>query len=283
MSADPEEHHRELHREKLASLGRLAASVTHEINNPLSFVSSNLDVLSQYVTKFLNLLNAYRDFRKEMSDYAPAEVIVPVKKVERDVDAEFLLQDIGQLVKETREGTQRIREIVKSLKRFARIDRGDWEEVDLNGEIEATLRIAASELKKKGKVVTQLREIPLIRCYPGQLSQVILNLLVNAAQAIEGRGEIRVETECADGKIRLSIADDGSGIPDDVKKRLFEPFFTTKDADKGTGLGLAISKDIIERHAGTIEVQSQVGKGTTFTIWLPVNTLAATAHKEVKP
>lgn len=270
MTEELEQEAQRLQQDKLVSLGRLAASVSHEINNPLAFVSSNLEVMGQYIERFLILLNAYRGFRKEMSDYASPEVIMPVKKIERDVDADFLLKDIDELVGETCDGVRRIRDIVDSLKRFARVDRGEWEPVDLNGEIEATLRIAAAQIKRKGRLKTELRDIPHVRCYPGQLSQVILNLVINATQAIEDRGEIRVETKCEGDGITVSVSDDGTGIPPDIQARLFEPFFTTKPADQGTGLGLAISKDIIEKHGGSISVESEPGQGSTFTIWLPV-------------
>ena len=180
------------------------------------------------------------------------------------------------LLSETRDGVQRVRRIVSDLKDHARVHDDDWAWADIHHGIDSTLNIVWNELKYHCTVVKNYGELPEVRCMISQLNQVFMNLFVNAAQAIQGNGTITITTErIGEDAVRIKIADTGSGIPPESLSRIFEPFYTTKPVGKGTGLGLPLSRDIIERHHGLIEVESEVGRGTTFAITLPVDVLAA--------
>ncbi|HRZ86768.1 MAG TPA: ATP-binding protein [bacterium] len=181
-----------------------------------------------------------------------------------------ILEDMPNLIRETYEGAERIKKIVQDLRLFARPDAGAVEQVDINGCIEATLNIIKSEIQFKAEVLKDYGDIPSIPCNPNQISQVLMNVLVNAAQSIEKYGRVTIRTYAADGHVAIEIGDTGGGIPEDKIEKIFDPFFTTKPVGKGTGLGLSIVKGIVEKHGGTIGVKSEVGKGTTFVIRLPV-------------
>jgi len=190
---------------------------------------------------------------------------------------DFITEDIKSLVKESLDGADRIKKIVQDLKSFSRVDEAEQKMADINAGIESTINIVWNELKYKVTLHKEYGDIPQLKCNPGQLNQVFMNMLVNAAHAIEKRGDITVKTwfipPCGgeeDGWINVSIADTGSGIPADKLNRIFEPFFTTKEVGKGTGLGLSIAYDIIKKHRGEIQVQSEPGKGTTFIVRIPV-------------
>lgn len=251
--------------EKMQAIGQLAAGVAHEINNPVGYIKSNLGTLQNYIGVFLELMEEYR------AGCARGEV--PLTDRAREIlegeDFEFILDDVGNLLRESIEGTDRVRDIVLGLKSFSRVDEGAAKEADVNSGIDATLKVVWNELKYKCTVTKDLGRLPRINCNLGQLNQVFMNLLVNAAHAIEEKGEIRIATRERDGGVEVTIADTGKGIPPENLKRIFDPFFTTKEAGKGTGLGLAISLGIVEEHGGTMEVKSEVGKGTTFTVFLP--------------
>lgn len=259
--------------EKMASIGQLAAGVAHEINNPVGFVKSNLGTLIGYVKTFKLLLREY-DFlteavRKNNTKRQMAALDM-VEKIKTEEDLEYILGDIDSLLSESIDGTERVGDIVQNLKTFARVDGSKIREADINEGIEATLKIVWNELKYKCTVNKNLNPLPRIRCNPGQLNQVFMNILVNAAQAIPEKGEITITTETTDAEIVIKISDTGSGIPNEIKSRLFEPFFTTKPSGKGTGLGLSVSMDIVHKHNGVIDIESEVGVGTTFTIRLPI-------------
>ncbi len=262
--------------EKMAGLGQIAAGIAHEINNPVGFVNSNLGTLAEYVGTFKKLLTRYETLNstlqsgKDHRDKEVQEILARIEEIIQSDDLSFILEDIDSLLEESSQGTQRVKEIVQNLKSFARVDEAESKEADINEGIEATLKVVWNELKYKTQVHKKLNPLPLIRCYPGQLNQVFMNLLVNAAQAIPQKGEITVETEATDTEIIIRISDTGEGIPKEVLSKLFDPFFTTKAAGKGTGLGLSISYGIIKKHKGRIDVESEVGKGTTFTIRLPL-------------
>jgi two-component system NtrC family sensor kinase len=184
----------------------------------------------------------------------------------------YIMEDVDSLLLESKDGTRRIQEIVQSLRSFSRIDdAGDLKEVNLNDCIESTLKIVWNELKYKCVVHRRLGDLPMLRCNPGHLNQVLMNLLVNAAQAMERQGEVIIETQATPEQVVIRISDTGSGIPPDVLPHIFNPFFTTKPVGQGTGLGLSISYNIIQKHNGTLDVQSSVGQGTTFTISLPLS------------
>lgn len=258
-----------LQSEKLASIGQLAAGVAHEINNPVGYVSSNLNTLKGYVDELVRLLGDYRSLVAAADGPAAAQI----EQRWRQLDVDFLQRDLVELLHESSEGLARIRKIVQDLKDFSRVDREPvFAMADLHDCIESSLNVAANEIKYKADVVREYGDLPQIECVASQLAQVCLNLVVNAAQAMgEQRGQITVRTGCADGKVWLSISDTGCGMSDAVIARVFDPFFTTKEVGKGTGLGLSISFGIIEQHHGSIEVDSREGAGTTFRITLPVH------------
>jgi len=179
-------------------------------------------------------------------------------------------EDIPALIGESAEGLARVRKIVADLKDFSHVDEGVWQDADINGGLESTLNVIWNELKYKAKVVRDLGDLPAVRCIPAQLNQVFMNLLVNAGQAIESAGTITLRSGYEDEHVWVEIEDSGGGMPPEVQKRIFEPFFTTKPVGQGTGLGLPISWEIIQRHEGTISVDSEPGRGTCFRIRLPV-------------
>lgn len=265
-----------LQSEKMASIGQLAAGVAHEINNPTGFVSSNLMTLSEYQNDIEKVVREYRNLVKNMKnirtvEHCPSSISEQIKRIadlEAEVDIDFILNDVPDLIKESREGTERIKKIVIALKDFAHPGEDKLKLADINKGIDSTLNVVWNELKYKSTVIKDYGDIPLVRCYPHQLNQVFMNLLVNAAQAIEKEGEIRILTRAFDGYVEIKISDTGQGIPDEDLSKIFDPFFTTKEVGKGTGLGLNMVYNIIQRHKATIDVESEVGKGTTFSMRL---------------
>lgn len=262
-----------IQQEKLASLGQLAAGVAHEINNPIGFIMSNINSFGEYVSSFKQFFLKYAELElciRELDDKNTLKKLTEVQEMKLKSDIDFILKDIENLINESKEGSVRIKEIVQNLKSFARLDESQMKESDLNEGLEATLKILWNELKYKCEVTKNYGKLPMLYCYPGQLNQVFLNLLVNSAQAIPEHGKIHIETNSDDSHILIKISDTGTGITKENLKKIFDPFFTTKPVGKGTGLGLSISFGIIQKHDGTIEVESEPGKGTTFTIKLPV-------------
>jgi signal transduction histidine kinase len=249
-----------LQQEKMASIGLLAAGVAHELNNPIGFVHSNIGTLGRYCDKLVRVLQAYE---QRLPDDPALEAL------RREEKLSFLLEDLPALIRESLEGTERVRKIVADLKFFSHPSEKEMVHADLNACLESTLNIVHNELKYKAKVTTDLAPIPQVRCRPGEINQVFVNLLVNASHAIPEQGSIRVSTRTEDDHVVIAIADTGSGIPEEVRSHIFDPFFTTKPAGKGTGLGLTISYDIIRKHGGTLTFESECGKGTTFFIRLP--------------
>ncbi|RJR14735.1 MAG: PAS domain S-box protein [Nitrospiraceae bacterium] len=256
-----------LQREKMASIGQLAAGVAHEINNPMGFITSNLGTLNKYISKFTDYIDAQAE---ALATFNSEEVTAGLKDTRRKLKLDYVLDDIGKLIEESQEGAERVKKIVQNLKTFSRVDQAEYKPADINECIESTLNIVWNELKYKTTVEKEYGELPLVKCYPQQLNQVIMNLLVNGAQAIEKQGTIRIKTWNGDGSINIMISDTGSGIPADKLSKIFDPFFTTKPVGQGTGLGLSIAYDIIKKHKGEIRVESEVGKGTVFNIRIPV-------------
>ena len=250
-----------LQSEKMAAIGQLAAGVAHEINNPVGFVNSNLGTLKTYVGQLLNVITAYETGVPE--DIAAAR---------NKADIEFLRDDLPSLVAESQEGLGRVTKIVQDLKDFSHVDQAEHQRADLNAAIESTLNVVWNELKYKAEIVRELGDIPAVACVPAQINQVFMNLLVNAAQAIEHQGKIFVRSGAENNQAWFEIEDTGQGMSEEVRNRIFEPFFTTKPVGKGTGLGLSISYDIIvKKHGGNLDVRSTPGKGTCFRIWLPID------------
>jgi PAS domain S-box-containing protein len=252
--------------EKMASIGQLAAGVAHEINNPVGFITSNLNTLGKYSQWITEYLKYQDDLLASYGQDSSKDLIEKRKSLKID----YIIKDINDLITESLDGTDRVKKIVVDLKSFSRRDEPELVYSDINTCIESTLTVVWNELKYKAEVKKELGDIPKLRCFPQQLSQVFMNLFVNAAHAIDNRGEITIKTWESDGYIHISIADTGCGITPEQKEKIFEPFFTTKEAGKGTGLGLSISLDIIMKHKGAIRVESAIGSGTTFIVDLPL-------------
>jgi signal transduction histidine kinase len=241
--------------------------VAHELNNPIGFVKNNLVMLDEYLQVLMPVLRVVAHPGGDGTDAALGERLAQAVGGE---DLGPILDDIAPLLADTREGVRRLEEIVGGLRSFARTDMPEGEPFDLNQCVRDTLKVAWHELKYKAKVVQSLEGIPVVNGKPGEINQVILNLLVNAAQALAVFGEIRVGTRRVGDEVCLSIADDGPGIRREYLDRVFTPFFTTKPAGQGTGLGLSISRDIVQAHGGRIEVRSAPGEGCEFNVFLPI-------------
>jgi len=260
--------------DKLASIGQLAAGIAHEINNPVGYVTSNLNSLEEYLADIRKLIELNQTLVKDLKETKLpdhlATLTAKVNDYARKIDVDFLQEDMEELIKDCIDGLDRIKKIVIDLKDFAHPGKKDIELVNINACIETTLNVAANELKYKTTVQKDLGDLPLIQGIPQQLNQVFLNILVNAAQAIETKGEINIKTWLKDDHVCLSISDTGCGIDPQHISKIFDPFFTTKEVGKGTGLGMNIAYNIIQQHGGNINVKSKIGKGTTFTVTLPV-------------
>ncbi|ODS23399.1 hypothetical protein AB835_08925 [Candidatus Endobugula sertula] len=261
-----------VHSEKLASVGQLAAGVAHEINNPTGFVMGNLGVLKDYSRSIQELLAAYKQLEQKLAEDARyQEQLENINTIKQDCDMDYILEDIDALLAESLSGTERIQHIVKDLKSFSRTNDNEVTNVDLNEEvIEAALCLVWNELKYKCTLEKELAALPKVDCIPSEVSQVIMNLLVNASDAIAETGTITLKSYTKGEWVFMEVSDTGSGISEENTLKLFDPFYTTKEIGKGTGLGLAISQGIIKNHGGIITVTSELGKGTTFTIRLPI-------------
>ncbi len=257
-----------LQQEKMASIGQLAAGVAHEINNPIGFINSNLATLNKYVGKLFDFMTTQEEI---LVKSATADDLQQVADKRRKIKLDYITNDIGDLINQSLDGTERVRKIVQDLKSFSRVDDAEKKMANINAGLESTINMVWNELKYKVTLHKELGDIPQIKCYPGRLNQVFMNLLVNAGHAIKTQGDITIKTCEKDGHIIISISDTGCGIPQEAVKRIFEPFFTTKEVGKGTGLGLSIAYDIIKNHRGEIVVESTAGQGATFSIKLPIN------------
>ncbi|MDD5249820.1 MAG: ATP-binding protein [Rhodocyclaceae bacterium] len=255
-----------LQSEKMAAIGQLAAGVAHEINNPIGFVNSNLGTLKNYVERLLGLVDSYDQCVVKNAVQSPQ-----LAAAKQEADLDFLREDVAALLGESREGLDRVKKIVQDLKDFSHIDQAELQDAEINAGLESTLNVVWNELKYKADIVKEYGELPPVRCIAGQMNQVFMNLLINAAQAIDQHGTITIRTGKENGEVWIEVVDSGRGMPAEVKKRVFEPFFTTKPVGKGTGLGLSLSYDIVvKKHGGRFEVESEPGKGSTFRVWLPV-------------
>jgi len=262
-----------LHQEKLASIGQLAAGVAHEINNPISFVKSNLGTLNRYTDKIVKVMHTYQSALTTLfsGDAINKEAIInSIQVIEEEIDIDYILGDLSSLLKESQEGAERIQGIVEGLKNFSRQDTSELELLDIHECLNNTFRLLNNEIKHKAELVTNFGVIPTLLGHPGSFGQVLLNLIVNACQAIDDFGKITVTTQTNNSSIIISIEDNGKGIDKNDVTRIFDPFFTTKEVGEGTGLGLSISHGIIKKHQGTLDVKSEVGRGTCFTITLPI-------------
>lgn len=261
-----------LQQEKMSSIGQLAAGVAHEINNPMGFVMSNLNTLRKYVDRFQKYIAVHDEVLQAVfADPSCAGERAAQLRVERAaLKIDYVLKDSVSLIDESLDGSDRVKRIVQDLKGFSRVDEAEDKLADINAGLESTINIVWNEIKYKATVFKEYGDIPQTRCNLGQLNQVFMNILINAAQAIPESGEIRVRTWTDQERIFVAVSDSGTGIPPEKLGNIFMPFFTTKDVGKGTGLGLSIAYDIVKKHGGNISVQSEIGKGTTFTITIPV-------------
>ena len=257
---------------KLASIGQLAAGVAHEINNPVGFVQSNLSTLRDYAGDISKLVAAYAslDHRLEAGDAGPIQSArEQIGRLKQEMDLDYVIKDLDSLIEESLEGVARVGKIVQNLRDFSHVDNEERQLASLHDGLDATLNIAWNELKYKTTIEKDYGDIPLVLCWPMELNQVFMNILINAGQAIDERGVISIRTYREEDWICVAISDTGKGMTPEVKDRIFEPFFTTKDVGEGTGLGLHVSYSIVKKHGGDILVDSQVGIGTTFTIKIP--------------
>jgi signal transduction histidine kinase len=276
--------------QKLESVGRLAAGVAHEINTPVQFVSDSVLFVREAMDDLSGIVDKYRDLRQaaqnsaggESHDQAVLAAAKAAEQAEDDADLDYILENAPVALDRARDGLGRVATIVRSMKEFAHPDRKEMAMSDINQAIASTLVIASNEYKYVAEVETAFGQIPPVNCYAGEINQVVLNLLVNAAHAIadvvkelppnaNNKGKIRVATRMLDGQVEISISDTGKGIPQHVRARIFDPFFTTKEVGKGTGQGLAIARTVVvEKHKGTLHFETEIGRGTTFFIRLPI-------------
>jgi len=259
-----------LKNEKLATIGMLSAGVAHEINNPLAVVIGNLNSLTEYNQNLLTLLARMQHWQQELPEAVAAEF----KQLDEDIDFAFIAEDAPEMIADMREGLLRMQEIVANMKTFSRTKPGERQSVDINACIEASLKLVNNEIRDHCEVILNLQPLPPTAANHSELSQVFMNLAINAAHALEKDGKIHIQTSHLDGIITIKVVDNGSGIPEEIRKDIFNPFFTTKPPGQGTGMGLAVVHGIIEDHQGTINVNSKDDVGTCFTITLPVTILS---------
>ena len=265
-----------IHSEKMASLGQLAAGIAHELNNPAGFIYGNMEVLDQCAKGLRRLLAFYESLP------LPAEDAARAGALKSEIDYDNTLADLLSIISDCREGAVRIRDVVANLRVFSRLDEAEFKKVDVHEGLESTIRLL-SRYYGSGSVTLKrdYAELPLVDCYAGQLNQVWMNLLVNAAQAVGDAGEVRVTTAQEGDRAVVTISDTGCGINPDHLSKIFDPFFTTKAVGEGTGLGLSVSYGIIKRHDGTIRVESRIGQGTAFTVSIPIS--AERQGQEITP
>jgi two-component system, NtrC family, sensor kinase len=275
--------------EKMSSIGMLAAGVAHEINNPISFIKSNLTTLLEYsrvIAELYELYQGVRNLHAAGEAKSLSALLGKISQIEEKQKMRLILKDMIDLVEESLEGTNRVRKIVSDLKTFSRIDQAEQQSINLNDALDTALNILWNEIKNKAKIVREYGDLPPVPCFPQKISQVFMNILINSVQAMKEWGTIRIATRYEPGhqngkgdEVQVLIADTGQGIRKENLPKIFDPFFTTKPVGQGTGLGLSISYDIVKAHAGKIEVASEEGVGTTFCITLPVDGLVPTTEE----
>jgi signal transduction histidine kinase len=256
----------------------LTAGIAHEINNPINFISSSIPPLKRDIEALDDLINKYDNLN---ADNLQAK-LQEISDFKEEIDYDYTKEEIALLLSSITDGTNRTTEIVKGLRNFSRLDEADQKQASLNEGLEATILLMQSALKKKNIQLTkELGDIPEINCYAGQLNQVFMNILTNAAQAVSEKGTIKIKTflDKETNNIKIEIADSGQGMSEEVKNKIFQPFFTTKAVGEGTGLGLSISYGIIKKHNGSIVVESEIGKGSTFIISLPIGEKLQSSHQ----
>jgi len=259
-----ETHQQLLQSEKMAAIGQLSAGVAHEINNPIGFINSNITVLNDWFDQLFQLIDSYENTLLDITKNKPM-----IDQLKAKHDFLYIQQEIPDLMQETIEGLNRVKAIISDLKNFAHVDDQKWQKTDLNMHLHSTLNIVRNEVKYKATLELDLKEISKVECRPSQINQVFMNIIVNAAQAIQNKGKIRISNKENDDWVCFSISDTGQGIKPEDFDHIMEPFYTTKPVGIGTGLGLSVSYGIIHSHNGKIDVETEQGLGTTFHIWLP--------------
>jgi two-component system NtrC family sensor kinase len=260
-----------LQSEKMAAIGQLAAGVAHEINNPIGYVFSNLKTLDGYVRDLLKIADAV-DTAGDLDE---------LRQLKRQLEYDYIRGDVAALISESEDGIDRVTRIISALKDFSHIDEEEFRPADLHRGLDTTLNVVNNELKYKAEVIKEYGELPEVECILSQINQVVMNLLVNAAHAMEQFGRITLRTGCDSDWAWIEVEDNGKGIEPKLLNRIFEPFFTTKPVGKGTGLGLALSYNIVQKHSGNIEVYSEPNIGTRFRINLPIRQVNARPQPDV--
>ena len=250
----------------MASIGQLVAGIAHEINNPVTFISAGVDSLNTNLEEVRQVLDIYH----RITPNNAREKLKEIEELKEHIEYNETIREINKLIDSVRTGTDRTTEIVKGLRTFSRLDEDVLKMADIHEGLDSTLILLRNKYKECIEIEKHYEDIPEIECYPGQLNQVFMNILSNAIDAIVEKGTITISTSKSNGSIRISIKDTGRGISENIRSKIFDPFFTTKDVGQGTGLGLSICHSIIEKHSGSIEVKSEVGKGSEFVIVLPV-------------
>jgi two-component system, NtrC family, sensor kinase len=258
-----------LQQEKMASIGQLAAGVAHEINNPLGFISSNLQTMGKYVARFNAMLDFFRTAIAVPGDRA--ELVEAANGKWRELKIDTVRSDAADLVSQSLEGTERVKRIVSDLKGFSHLDDVEQFPADLNNEIDKTLSVLSHEITEGTAIIRSYKPLPAFTCNPALLCQVFLNLILNALQLHIKQLRLEIATGFDGENIRLTFADNGPGIAENIKNRIFDPFYTTKDVGSGTGMGLTVAYDIVKGYGGTIEVNCPAGGGSIFVISLPIN------------
>ena len=255
-----------VHDKKMASLGQLAAGVAHELNNPAGFIYGNMDLLNEYLDELIRLLGFYDELD------LPANVRNQISELKDKIDYANTIADLSSVITDCREGAKRIKDIVTNLRVFSRLDEAEFQKTDIHQGIDSTIRLLSSYYGREDiTLVRNYGDLPLVDAFPGQLNQVWMNLLINAAQSLGKRdGNVSITTQLNGDAIDVIVSDNGCGIPEEILDRVFDPFFTTKPVGEGTGLGLSICFSIIERHGGSLQVESRQDVGTTFSVRLPV-------------
>ena len=257
-----------IQQEKMASIGLLAAGVAHEINNPIGFITSNLKSLEKYIDKLIQFIDFQGQTLDRCADQATRAAVAQQKQ---QIRLDYLVRDLRDLLSESLDGSRRVSKIVQDLQSFSRADNNEVVSSDLNETIMRTINMVRNEIKYVAELDLRLEYLPLVFCQSQQIGQVLMNLLMNAAHSIQGKGLITLAALLVDDSVEIRVTDNGCGISADHIERIFEPFFTTKEAGRGTGLGLAISSDIVKKHGGELLVVSTAGKGTTFKVRLPID------------
>jgi two-component system, NtrC family, sensor kinase len=255
-----------VHNEKMASLGQLAAGVAHELNNPAGFIYGNMGILSEYATGLERLLKLYDELP------LAADISAQIGVLKEEIGYQESLSDLNSIIDDCLAGAERICDVVQNLRTFSRLDEAEYKKVDLHEGLESTIRLL-SRYYTSGTVTLKrdYGQLPPVDCFAGQLNQVWMNLLVNAAQAVGRGGEVSIRTRLVCETVLVTISDNGCGIAPEHRDKIFDPFFTTKPVGEGTGLGLSITHSVVERHGGFIKVESRINQGTTFTVSLPVD------------